>query len=128
MYRGRAAKKLAQYAPHHPWASFTTCPHENLRAPGRAHLDALGNVHICQGISLGNIFHKSLSEICASYDPDTHPITAPILRGGPAELARAYGLEHREEYADACHLCYESRLLLRVHFPAELLPDQMYGN
>ena len=127
MYRGRAVEKLVQSVPRLPWEEFTTCPHENLRDPGRVHLDPLGNLHICQGICIGNIFQTPLKEICAQYDPERHPIVGPILRGGPAELTRAYDLPHASGYADACHLCYESRQRLRGRFPAELAPDQMYG-
>ncbi len=127
MHRGRAAARLVARAPQRPWAEFTECPHEDLRTPGRVHLDFLGNVHICQGISLGNIFRTSLKEICETYDPDSHPITGPLLKGGPAELVRSYGLSHAEDYADACHLCDEARRTLRGRFPEILRPDQMYG-
>ena len=127
MYRGRAAEKLVGRAPWWPWEQFTECPYEDLREPGRVHVDPLGNIHICQGISLGNLFDKPLSEICETYDPDSHPITGPLLEGGPAELVRRYGLSHRESYADACHLCYETCRALREQFPAILMPDQMYG-
>ncbi len=127
MYRGRAAATLAARAPKRPWSTFTECPHEDLREPGRVHLDPLGNVHICQGISLGNIFQTSLGEICETYSPDLHRIAGPLLAGGPSELARRYGVPHEDTYADACHFCYEVRLALRERFPAILGPDQMYG-
>ena len=127
MYRGRAAEKLAPHLPWKSWAQFTECPHEDLREPGRVHLDPFGNLHICQGISIGNLFQTSLKEICAHFEPDAHPITGPLLAGGPAQLVSRYALQHAETYADACHLCYTARLDLRTHFPAFLLPDQMYG-
>jgi MoaA/NifB/PqqE/SkfB family radical SAM enzyme len=128
MYRGRAAEKLARRAVPRPWTEFTECPHEDLREPGRVHLDPLGNVHICQGISLGNIFRTSLKDICDGYDPDAHPVTGPLLRGGPAELARRHALPVQDRYADACHLCYEARRALRTQCPDVLMPDQMYGS
>ena len=127
MYRGRAIEKLAQYAEWQPWETFDACPHEDLGEPGRVHLDPLGNIHICQGISLGNLHQTTLAEICASYDPQAHPICGPLLNGGPAELVRRYDLPHLERYADACHLCYSTRLGLRDTFPQVLSPDQMYG-
>jgi hypothetical protein len=49
------------------------------------------------------------------------------LRGGPVELVRQYDVPHESVYADACQLCYESRLALRVRFAQSLAPDQMYG-
>ncbi len=128
MYRGRAAVKLASRASGKAWESLTTCPYEDLREPGRVHLDPFGSVQICQGISLGNVFEHSLQEICERYYAGTHPICGPLLKGGPTRLALEYGLPHQESYADACHLCYECRLALRDQFPDILMPDQMYGS
>ena len=133
MYRGRAAEKLASRAPSHPWDGFDSCPHEDLREPGRIHLDPLGNLHICQGISIGNLFEKPLKQICEEYDADSHPICGLLLSGGPAALVSEYNLMHTSpsgdasHYADACHLCYEARTALRTRFPNLLAPDQMYG-
>ena len=127
MYRGRAAEKLSGRVTGVPWEEFTACPHENLREPGRVHLDPLGYLHLCQGISPGNLFETPLGEICAQYDPEAHPIAGPLLQGGPAGLVRRYGLAYAETYADACHLCYQARLALRPRFPQILAPDQMYG-
>ncbi len=126
MYRGRAAVKLSERAAKRAWETFTTCPYENLRDPGRVHVDPFGYLHICQGITLGNLFETPLSEIWASFDPDSHPITGPLLAGGPAELTRRYDLTPDFGYADACHLCYTTREKLRARFPAILAPDQMY--
>ena len=126
MYRGRASQ-LVTRAALHPWNGFTQCPHEDLREPGRVHLDPLGNLHICQGVIIGNVFEKSLRQICEEYDADAHPICGPLLEGGPAALVTEYHLEHASDYADACHLCYEARTTLRPRFPELLAPDQMYG-
>jgi hypothetical protein len=126
-YRGRAAARLAPEVPKQGWNELCECPYEDLREPGRVHLDPLGNIHICQGITLGNIHHIPLAEICQRYDPDQHPITGPLLAGGPAELAIRYQLPHEDGYADACHFCYTARLALRSRYPKILLPDQMYG-
>jgi len=127
MYRGRATSELVKRANLKPWGRFTTCAHENLRDPGRCHLDPFGNLHICQGVSIGNVFKKPLKEICESYYAEAHPVCGPLLRGGPVALVEEYELVHDDRYADACHLCYESRLSLRERFPEILLPDQMYG-
>jgi MoaA/NifB/PqqE/SkfB family radical SAM enzyme len=127
MYRGRAADKLAQKASLHPFTKFIECPHENLKDPGRVHIDPFGNVHICQGISIGNIFSIPISEICYSFNPTEHPIIEPLLDGGPVKLVEQYQIPHQDTYVDACQMCYEARKLLREIFPAILLPDQMYG-
>jgi MoaA/NifB/PqqE/SkfB family radical SAM enzyme len=127
MHRGRAAERLVEGLPRRSWTEFNECPHEDLQQPGRIHIDPLGHIHICQGISLGNLFQTTLAEICASYDPKSHPITGPLLAGGPAELVRRYEVEREDSYVDACHLCYKARLKLRGRFPEILAPDQMYG-
>jgi MoaA/NifB/PqqE/SkfB family radical SAM enzyme len=127
MYRGRAVEKLASRATSHPWEGFDSCPHEDLREPGRIHLDPLGNIQICQGISIGNIFETPLKEICEKYDADSHPICGLLLAGGPAALVSEYNLPHTSHYADACHLCYQVRTMLRPRFKEILGPDQMYG-
>ena len=128
MYRGRAWRVLVPRTEQRSsWESLDACPYEDLRDPGRIHLDPLGNLHICQGISLGNLFERPLEEILAKYDAASHPICGPLLRDGPAGLVRSYDLPHGDEYADACHLCYEARLDLRSRFPEVLGPDQMYG-
>lgn len=127
MYRGRAASVLAPRVPGQPWQQFRSCPHEDLREPGRVHVDPLGNLHICHGLVVGNLYNRPLRDICREYDPETHPIAGPLLRSGPAGLVEEYGLPHEEAYADACHLCDHVRRALRGRFPDILGPDQMYG-
>lgn len=127
MFRGRAAEKLAGQARRRPWDTFTTCPHEDLRNPGRVHLDPLGYLHICQGLVLGNLFTKPLDEICRSYIPEEHPVIGKLLEGGPSGLVAFYGLSHEETVPDACYLCYRARQALRQRLPEHLAPDPMYG-
>lgn len=127
MFRGRAVEALVEGMPRRPWQSFTTCPYEDLANPGRVHLDPLGNLHLCQGLVMGNLFERPLKEILQDYQPTAHPVVGPLLEGGPARLAQRFGLAHRPGYVDACHLCYTARQALRVEFPELLGPDQMYG-
>jgi len=127
MYRGRATEKLAGQVPGRPWDTFTECPFEDFRTPGRVHIDPLGNVHICQGISLGNVFENDLENISEGYNPEEHPIVGPLLAGGPAALTERYNVPQKGKYADACHLCYLTRLALRERFAQILTPDQVYG-
>jgi MoaA/NifB/PqqE/SkfB family radical SAM enzyme len=127
MFRGRAAEKLAHNVQLKPNTDFVECPHENLKDPGRVHIDSFGNVHICQGISIGNIFDSPIKEICQNFDPFTHPILGPLLDGGPNKLVEKYNLNLSGNFADACHLCYKAREILRNQFPNILIPDQMYG-
>jgi len=76
---------------------------------------------------MGNLLENPLTQIMGSYDPDTHPVIGPLLRGGPAALVKQFALDHEQDYADACHLCYLSRRKLRGSFPDILTPGQMYG-
>jgi hypothetical protein len=91
------------------------------------HIDGFGNVHLCQGLIIGNFASASLKEIFDGYDPHSHPIIGPLIAGGPAELIRHYKLPHEDGYVDACHLCYEARAALRERFPDLLGPPQVYG-
>lgn len=126
MFRGRAVEKLTAGLPRRPWKEFSTCPHEDLRSPSRVHLDSYGHVHICQGLSMGNIWQRPLSELAGEYDADSHPICGPLSRGGPALLAQKYGVEHESEYVDECHFCYTVRRSLAERFPEYLAPAQVY--
>lgn len=127
MYRGRAASELALDAPKKPWREFTKCPYENFAKQERVHIDPLGYIHVCQGISIGNVWQKPFSEIVKECDPYENPILEPLIRGGPVALVEKFNLPHDEVYADACHLCYSARLLLRSKYPDILAPGQMYG-
>ena len=128
MFKGRAAVKLVGGVTQRPWREFTDCPHETLDDPRRVHVDPLGHLHLCQGLTMGkSIFEWSLADVITTYDPQAHPIVGPLLAGGPAALVERYGTQHEESYADACHLCYTARAALRERFPDVLGPGQMYG-
>ncbi|HCY84478.1 MAG TPA: hypothetical protein DHV36_05020, partial [Desulfobacteraceae bacterium] len=73
-FRGRAAEKLVGGLPRRPLACLKSCPDEDLAAPSRVHVDAYGHVHLCQGISMGNMWETPLSKLIAEYRPDTHPV------------------------------------------------------
>jgi len=127
MFRGRAVEKLIKGLPTRPWRDFTECPYEDLGNPKRVHLDSYGNVHLCQGLSMGNMWQTPLSELISNYDCDSHPICKLLVKGGPAHLAKEYSIKHYDEYVDACHLCYDLRLKLLDRFQEYLAPRQVYG-
>lgn len=126
-FRGRAVEKLLEGLPRRRWEEFMECPDEDLKEPKRVHLDSYGNVHLCQGLSMGNMWKTPLSVLVKNYDADSHPICGPLVRGGPALLAKECGIDHDEEYVDACHLCYLTRLAMIDTFPEYLAPRQVYG-
>jgi hypothetical protein len=126
-FRGRAAEKLTAGLPARPWEQMISCPFEDLEDPKRVHVDSFGNVHICQGISMGNMWETPLSQLVRDYAPQEHPICGPLIRGGPAALAREYRVEHDAAFADECHFCYTVRKKLVDRFPHVLAPRQVYG-
>jgi hypothetical protein len=126
LFKGRAADRLTAGLPGVPPQGLITCPHEELIAPGRVHVDAFGNVHVCQGVSIGNLWQRPLSALLAAHD-DSHPICGPLSRGGPAELARTHGVDLEGPFVDECHYCFLVRRALLDRFPSELAPRQVYG-
>jgi hypothetical protein len=127
MFRGRAVENLIEGLPRRPWEEFIECPYEDLKNPERVHLDAYGNIHICQGLSVGNMWDAPLSKIVKQYNADSHPICRPLINGGPALLAKEHNVKHEDEYVDACHMCYLVRLALLDRFPQYLAPRLVYG-
>ena len=127
LFKGRAAEKLTSGLPLRPWQELKTCPHEELAAPDRVHVDAYGNVHICQGISIGNMWSTPFSKLLRDYRPGQHPIVGPLLGGGPAQLVRQFDITVDKAYVDECHLCYVARKLLLPKHPGSLAPPEVYG-
>jgi hypothetical protein len=127
MFRGRAVEKLTGGLPRRPWQSFAEWPHEELGDPSRVHLDPYSNVHLCQGLLVGNIWQTPLERLVPGYAPQVHPIVRPLLRGGPAQLIRAYDVEHEAGYVDACRACYMAHRALLDRFPTLLAPRQVHG-
>jgi hypothetical protein len=127
MFRGRAAAKLSKYASTRDWQQFTSCPYEDLMNPDRLHVDAFGNLQICQGICIGNVWEDPLEELIRNYISSAHPICGPLIKGGPVLLAQVLGYTPPPEgVADACHLCFLARMSHRGKFPGILEPAQVY--
>jgi Radical SAM superfamily len=127
LFKGRAAEKLTAGLPVRPRGGFTTCPHEELAEPERVHLDVYGNVHLCQGLSVGNFWKTPLAELLRSYDGSRHPIAGRLLAGGPARLVEEFLPELQGEFVDECHLCHTARKALVPRFPEYLAPPEVYG-
>jgi len=127
LFKGRAVEKLTDNLPRRRFDCFTECSHEDLKNPQRVHLDPFGNIFICQGLSIGNIWKKPLAQVMHDYQPLNHPIIGALLQGGPAELVRRFGLPEGDVYISDCHLCYLIRRNLIDQFPEYLCPRQVYG-
>lgn len=70
-----------------------------------------GNINICRGICIGNIFIDDIGTILDRYSPYTNPITTRLLSGGVKKLLES--LENNitkidpSEYYGVCDLCTE---------------------
>ena len=127
MFRGRAIDTLIKDLPQRSWKEMKKCPYEDLEGLGRVHVDSYGNAQICQGLSIGNFWKTRLSDIIKEYDPESHPIISPLIKGGPSELIKKYEIEHEDTYVDECHLCFLARKMIIDKFPQYLGPKQVYG-
>lgn len=127
LFRGRAAERLTEGLPTRPLEELTSCPYEDLVSPKRVHIDAYGNVHLCQALSMGNMWSTPLAELLRRYEADKHPVAGPLIRGGPARLVKERGLGIIGSYVDECHLCYVARKAMRGTFPDYLCPKEAYG-
>ncbi len=127
IFRGRAIEKLSAGLPTKPARELVTCPYEDLENPSRVHLDSYGHLHICQGLSMGNIWETPLYELLTSYNAINHPICSQLLAGGPHQLASENGLDTEGQYIEECHYCYEIRKQLLGNYPEYLVPKQVYG-
>ncbi|UCH10425.1 MAG: hypothetical protein JSU61_00590, partial [Fidelibacterota bacterium] len=127
LFKGRAVEKLAEGWPTRSWEELDQCPYEELEQPYRVHLDPFGNVQVCQGVSIGNAWETPLSWLLKEYQAEAHPICGPLIKGGPAQLAREHQVEHDDAYIDECHFCYLMRTTLIDRFPQFLSPRQVYG-
>lgn len=127
LFKGRAVEKLKSNLPRRMYSVFDECPHEDLEDPGRVHIDSFGNVQVCQGLVIGNVWKNRLKDIIAGYYPKSDPILGPLIEGGPAELARRFNFDITPGFIDHCHLCFEIRRGLLDRFPDILAPRQVYG-
>ena len=68
-----------------------------------------GSVNICRGVTIGNIFEKSIEEIIETYSPKNNVITAELFSSGVKgiyNLAKERGLDiDPEDYYGTCDFC-----------------------
>lgn len=126
--RGRAVDSLCGGG-EHSWGELVNC-RERLSEPGRVHVGPDGEIHLCQGLLLGQrAGDVPLGDILANYDPKKHPLVSRLMDGGPAAMARyAQELDWKPSglYIDPCHLCHEVRTFLRPLYPELIGPSEVY--
>jgi organic radical activating enzyme len=101
----------------------------SLQDPETIEIDCEGNVTLCPGISTGNAYSESLTEVVSRYDCKRHPIIRAIVEKGPVgllDLARSHGYEQNQNFVNECHLCYEMRKYLCGQYDQYLAPLGCY--
>jgi hypothetical protein len=127
MLIGRATKHLATGLPENLTNETPGCPYHDLADPKKISVEPYGYLHICQGIALGNVWDKPLSDILKHSRPVDNPVLGPIIRGGPVELGQIYHTQPVQVTNDPCWYCYQVRSSLLDRFPQVLAPRQVYG-
>lgn len=92
-------------------------------------IDVYGNVMICYGIVIGNVYKKPFNEIIGSYKHEINPIVKAISKEGPKGLLRFMEkdeIETMSGFYDECDLCYQSRKVLQKKYPEILTPLECY--
>ena len=73
--------------------------------------------------------HTPLSEILtrplAAHSPLVQSIVAQGLRA-LLEMAALHGYQPGESYASKCHLCWDIRDVIHVHYPDLFAPAELY--
>lgn len=95
--------------------------------PAMVWIDPYGNVMICYGIIIGNVYKESFNNILEKYDTKNLPVIHALAKNGPMAL---YNLVDKKitstRFFDECDLCYLSRKLLRSDYPEIFGPDECY--
>lgn len=119
-----------QRLPDSPCRNLCCCLGEtNPFEPQMVWVDPYGNVMICYGLIIGNLYDDSLADILEGYSVDQFPVLKTLAEQGPIglyRLAHAAGLQPEGPFADECDLCWKGRKALRGVFPENLGPDECY--
>jgi len=102
----------------------------SLNKPKGFLIDNFGYIQICDGISIGNIYKKSLQEILNDYSSEKNPIINLLWEYGPLGLAKYLkNLDldmNKKIFVNNCHLCYNMRKLIQENFTEILFPKIFY--
>lgn len=96
--------------------------------PSMVWVDCYGNVMICYGIIIGNVFKTDFSTIISEYTPKQNKIISILAKQGPKglyELAQTLKIQTPHEFYDECDVCFSCRKALQKHFE-ELGPPECY--
>ena len=134
---GRAGWLLPDYSPKMPLEQILeqNCRggHDDIDPASvrQINVDAYGYVSswICSGILLGNAHETPLSEIL-SRPLNQHPqLVQDLVEHGPGcmlDMAEKHGYQTKEQYVTKCHLCWDIRTAIHMHYPELFAPDELY--
>lgn len=97
--------------------------------PAMVWIDPYGNVMICYGLCIGNLYQDSLADIITQYDARQNPISQALAQDGPKALfkmAKEVGKKVSKKFYDECDICYQMRCLLKEDYKEVLKPDECY--
>ena len=98
--------------------------------PAMVWVDAFGNVMVCYGIIIGNVFEKKFVDIISEYTIDSNPVLKIIAEEGPHGLfydAKQCNSElQQNSFYDTCDVCYACRKALRKKHHMYLGPHECY--
>ena len=134
---GRAAWALPDYLPTIPLEEILEM---NCRGGQRdidpssvwqINVDAYGCVSswICSGILLGNAHDTPLSEIITRPLDEQPKIVQDLVAHGPGcmlGMAEKHGFRPGDRYVTKCHLCWDIRTAIYMHYPELFAPDVLY--
>ncbi|MDP6053321.1 MAG: radical SAM protein [Candidatus Latescibacteria bacterium] len=93
------------------------------------HIDPYGNILTCCGIIIGDARSRPLVEWMEHGFHKDNELVGMARDHGPyayLSLAKQHGYTPRKEYAQKCHLCWETRKFLRSYFPETFGPAEIY--
>lgn len=94
-------------------------------------VDAYGCVSswICSGIALGNARETPFAEIVSRPLAEHPQLVQDLVALGPGamlEMAQKHGYRPRDRYVSKCHLCWDIREAIHVHYPELFAPAELY--
>ena len=134
---GRAAWALPDYVRKMPLEQILE---ENCRG-GRSdidpssvwqiNVDAYGYVSswICSGILLGNAHETPLSQILSRPIIEQPQLVQDLVEYGPScmlDMAEKHGFQPEKGYVTRCHLCWDIRTAIHMHYPELFAPAELY--
>ncbi|MFO7869715.1 MAG: radical SAM protein [Bacteroidales bacterium] len=97
--------------------------------PAMVYVDVYGNVMICPGIIIGNLYVKGFSEIIENFTSTQHILLEKLATSPYSLYTHAVamcGETLPKFFYDVCDMCYTSRLYVRSLYPEVLGPVECY--